>query len=682
MNSISATKQSFIEQIYRDYKELIYNFIYRLCSDPDQALDVTQQTFIKIMTVSDLNEIENIKSYLFTIARNYLYDTWKKKKETLFDDAGIDIASSIAEGEMNDELAKQQLQNAVVYCVQRLADKYREIMVLRYIEDLSIKEIALITKRSISDIKVSLLRGRQQFNKGLTKHMYLKVAKSRQRCDQMNTMLVPYLESDIPEDELASFEKHIDKCAICTEDAEELKRNRKLFALMPLIGVPLSLDTSFNDAMAASSTLTKPMPDTNTISNAMMVKIAVSVTVVALIVAAIYLTNNKNNNLVPTKSPQSVQSVTVNSSPTTVAQSDAKVIPVPFNIKARLAAETDPIEVHWILYRINSNNKSSEQLESLYLKELSLKLNPGEYRILTQIDDVEIERFFKLEPGKPTSLEIVINRGSVNFSTPLIPTIKMYDSGITYLLYKSRQDLEKNKYFTLKKFRQPEINFILLEGDYFVKATYTGFGDIETVQSFTIKTGETTNIEIPIMIGMFKPEALLSKKNLSYSKYKNINWSAKKLSAPKNTATSFTHFSNGSEVAMAAGRYIVTAQLDKITQQSSLIIKHGQVTSHQVILRGGIIKSAIWVDSSRTKRSTTINVHVYDLEKYKQSNNGSSYLENLAYLPNNSPDSFSILPEGHYILVVKNIRDHNIITTRQFTIEDGDTKFIQLVSQK
>ena len=686
MKSTSTAHQNHIEQIYREYKDHIYNYIYRLSGDPEQALDVTQQTFIKLITDPALDRVNNIKSYLFTIARNHLYDTWKKKKETLLDDAGIDIAAAADEGDLTDELAQQQLQQAVVFCVHRLTDKYREVMILRYMEDLSIKEIASITQRSESDIKVSLLRARQQFDRGLTQHMYLKVAKSRQQCVEMKSMLAPYKDSDIPGSELAQFEKHITQCQICAEDAEEQKRSRKLFAIIPLAGAPLSLDTSFNDAMAASTSSSTQMPDVNISSNALLIKVAASVAIAALIVGGVLLIPDKGSSKLSSDPLQVTQQKVTKSVPLTASQPVTKPAAkttlagtVLVIAKARLTATSPPVEVNWGIYRVNTANKTKEQsLGGTKGQELNKNLAPGQYRITARTGDAEVERIIQVVEGKPLSLEIIINAGVVSISTKLPKIVRLRHSQLSYLIYKTSQDLKNSQALAAKSFSPPASTFTLAAGDYFLKARFRGFGDISSVQSFKVQAGKTIDINIPVDIGMFKPDAILSGKNLSH--IRNIWWAARKTSAPPNTPNHNYH--NGQEIPMAPGTYILTTKLESITQESKVTIRHGQITPHRVILKGGIVKAAAWLDDSKNKRNTTIYLTVYDYEKYKLIGKPGTYIPSITRIRNDMPNSRAILPEGKYTIVVKNNMGHKIRMTQDFTVKDGDTKFIELVVPK
>lgn len=690
MNNNVSNKPDQIEQIYREHKEDVYNYIYRLSSDPNQAQDVTQHTFLKIMTDPGLCHVENLKSYLFTIARNHLYDTWKKKKETLVDDAGIDIAASADEGELSEELARQQAQQAVVFCVQRLSDKFRELMILRYMQDLSIQEIASITELSQSDIKVSLLRARQQFDRGLTQHMYLKVAKTRQQCTEMNSMLTPYQDVDIPESELTAFAKHIDKCPICAEDAEELKRTRKLLALIPLVGVPLSLDTSMNDAMAATDLTSKPVPDVNTAGNTLLVKAGVSVAVVVLVVGGVMLLPDKQQVSKPTDTltmapsmPQSSQKVEPQAqqpavqSPSTVQSTATGSVAV--NAKARLTSGSPPVTAHWDIFKVSANQKDQDQwVAGVRSEELNRKLDPGQYKVKARIARLEQERIIEVVAGQPLSLDYVFNAAELHVSTPLVSSIKLYDSHLTYKVSKSRQDMQAGKYMVIKKFTQPASTFFLSEGDYYLKASYMGFGDIESEKSFAVKSGETINIDIPVKVGMFKPEVILSSKNLSH--IRNISWSIKKSPMPENSPTGFVLINNNVETPMMPGKYTLVTKLENITQQSEVTIKEGQINPHNVILRGGIVNASAWLDSSKSKRNKVVYVNLYDFEKFSQASGPGDYIPKLATIVRNeNRDIWAILPEGKYILVAKNKIGHKVRATREFTVKDGDNKQIDLI---
>ncbi len=246
-------KNIIIERLYRDHKDHVYNFVARMANDPELALDITQQTFVKALSDKNVSQIANPKAYLFTIARNTLFNEFKRKKassleaiEDATDFEAIDESENIHE---TTEL--QDIQAKVEKSIKRMPAKIKELMILRYTEDLTIKEISVVTGRTLSDVKVNLHRARIKFESAFTNEMYAKIAASRDQCEVLTTLLAPHINTEIPDEYLLIVDNHITDCAICSEDAEQLKRSRILFNLGALLSAPAIFDQMMSDAMAS-----------------------------------------------------------------------------------------------------------------------------------------------------------------------------------------------------------------------------------------------------------------------------------------------------------------------------------------------------------------------------------------------------------------------------------------------
>lgn len=662
-----------IEQVYQENRDHLYNYVYRLCNDHHQAQDVAQHSFIKLMNDPRSGDIKNIKSYLFTIARNHLYDTWKKKTETLFDEAGIEPADQESTSALSDELSEQELQQAVGTCISRLSDKFRELMLLRYMEDLSIREIAGITGLTESDIKVSLLRARKQFDHGLTQHMYLKVASSRQQCDEMAAMLAPYIHQDIPEAKLPSFTRHIDHCELCAEDAKEMKRKRKLFALIPLVGAPLSLDSAFNDALAQGTT---PAASTGT-NKAGLIKIAAGVGAVAIITGGVLLMSGKDhsgNSVVP-QNPVPPQTVNrTNTSPLNTPVTNNNNGSIPITATLRLTQGSSPTKAYWSIYQMDHQHVGKEQyIGGSHSTKLQQKLSPGQYKIVGRVGETEVSRLVQMEKDKPVALELIAGAGKLSITTPLPDKIKLHASQMMYVIYKSRQDLDNGKTVAVKSLYKPATLFTLAAGSYVVKVSYHGFGKLESIRDINVIAGKTTDISIPLDIGMFQPVAVLSGKNLAH--IRNIDWEIAQ--GPKTKIKNRRNIQNSSQVPMAPGEYVFTTLLGNIKQQSRTIIRPGQLTPHKVVLKGGIIKAAVWADKNQTTRNDRVRIDIYDYQK-RRNQKKNTYLPKEASIRNDLKTD-TILAEGKYIMEIRNNIRHTLLATQHFTLNDGDIKNINLV---
>jgi len=189
-------------------------------------------------------DVRHIKAYLLTIGRNALYDEWKRKKEIRLspDESATHEPVDDPLDRPLQQVAQADMQNNVESAITLMPPRLRELMILRYTEDLSIKEIAQITHRTESDVKVSLHRGRIRFERDFENQMYSRVAKSRDRCDELNRLLAPYEDTELPAETLKIIDKHLASCDICEQDKQAMKRQRELFAALPLIPAPLALD--------------------------------------------------------------------------------------------------------------------------------------------------------------------------------------------------------------------------------------------------------------------------------------------------------------------------------------------------------------------------------------------------------------------------------------------------------
>ena len=165
--ALNGEKEAFAE-IYDFYVIRIFRFVYLKTSSKETAEDLTADTFLRcwkyIKEKSESGKKEIVKnnkigSFLYRIARNLIIDHYRKKKnmtveiseeekETIVDHKQ-DILAQIDRKQEIEELRKS---------LGHLNDDYQEILILRYVEDLSMAEIAEITEKKEGAIRVQLHR--------------------------------------------------------------------------------------------------------------------------------------------------------------------------------------------------------------------------------------------------------------------------------------------------------------------------------------------------------------------------------------------------------------------------------------------------------------------------------------------------------------------------------------------
>lgn len=125
--------------------EIYYDDIFRYCiyhmTDRETAEDAVQEIFLKVLThIYHYKKNGKFRSYLYTIAANTCKDMWKKK----IHDSEKEKKSELHEMFMESGFEQAEGQVDLIRTLSSLPDYQKEIIILRYSSDLSIKEIAKI----------------------------------------------------------------------------------------------------------------------------------------------------------------------------------------------------------------------------------------------------------------------------------------------------------------------------------------------------------------------------------------------------------------------------------------------------------------------------------------------------------------------------------------------------------
>ncbi len=151
-------KEAFI-WAYDNYIDDIYRFIYFKIGSIEEAKDITSKVFLKTWEYIQRNKLESrttLKALIYKIARNSIIDHYRsiKTEKIAIDNENFPI--DIEDGKQN--IGRQAEINSDMEAVQKnltkLKDEYKEVLVLRYINELSFKEIAKITGKSKTNLRV------------------------------------------------------------------------------------------------------------------------------------------------------------------------------------------------------------------------------------------------------------------------------------------------------------------------------------------------------------------------------------------------------------------------------------------------------------------------------------------------------------------------------------------------
>lgn len=154
-------ENQFLEA-YDAFADAIFRHCYFRVFDREKAKDIMQETFIKTWEYLEKgNRVENLRAFLYRVANNLIIDETRKKKTVSLDDLreqGFDAGNEKDVKEMvnNAESARLRL------LLTKLDDAYRDVLIMRYIDDLPLKEIAEILDETENAVSVRIYRGVQR----------------------------------------------------------------------------------------------------------------------------------------------------------------------------------------------------------------------------------------------------------------------------------------------------------------------------------------------------------------------------------------------------------------------------------------------------------------------------------------------------------------------------------------
>ncbi|MFB6212605.1 MAG: RNA polymerase sigma factor [Candidatus Magasanikbacteria bacterium] len=156
------------DKLYEDNIEQIYRFIYLRVRRKDKAEDITQKVFIKAW--KNISSYESQKgagfhSWLYQIAKNAVIDHYRTNKDHLNIDEIPEDEVSTPPDKHKKEMDKDLKFEKVMKALEELTENQQNVIVLKFIEELSNKEIADILNKSEVSVRVTQHRGLKKLKK-------------------------------------------------------------------------------------------------------------------------------------------------------------------------------------------------------------------------------------------------------------------------------------------------------------------------------------------------------------------------------------------------------------------------------------------------------------------------------------------------------------------------------------
>lgn len=176
IKQVKKGDQNAFAEIVELFKDKVFQLCYRMVGNRHDAEDIAQEAFIRAyININSYDPNRKFSTWLYRIATNLSIDRLRKRKPDYFLDAeiegaeGLTMYSQIPSDEMQPEEMVESLefQEWIQQEINELPVMYRSVIVLKYIEELSLKEIGEILDLPIGTVKTRIHRGREALRKRL-----------------------------------------------------------------------------------------------------------------------------------------------------------------------------------------------------------------------------------------------------------------------------------------------------------------------------------------------------------------------------------------------------------------------------------------------------------------------------------------------------------------------------------
>lgn len=162
--------QDAYAEVVEMYKDKVFHVCFRMLGNRHEAEDIAQEAFLRAyVNINSFNIELKFSTWLYRIATNLCIDRIRKKKPDYYLDAevagtdGLNMYSQIASDSRlpEEEVQSLELQETIQREISKLPEKYRSVIVLKYIEELSLNEISEILNLPLGTVKTRIHRGRE-----------------------------------------------------------------------------------------------------------------------------------------------------------------------------------------------------------------------------------------------------------------------------------------------------------------------------------------------------------------------------------------------------------------------------------------------------------------------------------------------------------------------------------------
>ncbi|MEN8153303.1 MAG: sigma-70 family RNA polymerase sigma factor [Acidobacteriota bacterium] len=156
IEKLKAKDEWALREVMKMYKRPIFNYLFLMLGNREQAEEITQDTFVKVYFKAGSIRTENIKAWIYKIATNLALSEFRKRKiKNLFSLSDVSEANYSYDQNLGDNIIIEE-------ALALLPEKYRIPLIMKEVDNFSFEEMSEILKKPVGTLKSLVFRGKEK----------------------------------------------------------------------------------------------------------------------------------------------------------------------------------------------------------------------------------------------------------------------------------------------------------------------------------------------------------------------------------------------------------------------------------------------------------------------------------------------------------------------------------------
>jgi RNA polymerase sigma-70 factor (ECF subfamily) len=164
-NDITGDHEARFLKAFEEYNDALFRHAFLRVSNREKAIDLVHDTYTKVWSyLKNGYEVENFRPFLYKVLNNLIIDEYRRRKESsldaLLEEDGMHEGSFEELSESTAEALAATIDGKKAFeLLETLPDQYREVIILRFVDQLGPREIGVLIEESENVVSVRIHRG-------------------------------------------------------------------------------------------------------------------------------------------------------------------------------------------------------------------------------------------------------------------------------------------------------------------------------------------------------------------------------------------------------------------------------------------------------------------------------------------------------------------------------------------